>query len=94
MNNYFRRQKNNMGEDTLVRAADASSSVEMQDENSWLLDPNGNSPLKIYTIRRDDLPTMLTSRTKLPLRLSRNEKSINATSGTVLLVGRSGTGGR
>ena len=91
MNDYFRRQKNSMRQDTIMNTED-NNSIMMLDEDSWLLDPNGNSPLKIYTIRRDELPTMMTSKTKLPLRLSSYEKSVNSTTGTVLLVGRSGTG--
>ena len=91
MNTYFRRQKNSMYHSSITTSKD-DTSVVMSEEDSWLIDPNGNSPLKIYTARRHDLPAMLTSKSKLPLRLSRKERSINDTLGTVLLVGRSGTG--
>jgi hypothetical protein len=57
-----------------------------------LLDPIGNSPLKIFTARRDQLRLISTSNFngKLPLRLSSMEKEVNEQKGAVLLLGRSG----
>lgn len=91
MNDYFRRQKKSMQKLSIENSEDNRALV-MDDPDCWLLDPNGNSPLKIYTIRRADLEAMMTSKAKLPLRLSNYEKTVNATKGAVLLVGRSGTG--
>lgn len=62
-------------------------------EDALLLDPVGNSPLKIFRARRDELSLMpKATHIKLPLRLTACENSVNAQQGTVLLLGRSGTG--
>ncbi|KAJ1437479.1 hypothetical protein B484DRAFT_392733, partial [Ochromonadaceae sp. CCMP2298] len=75
-------------------------SVELGEDES-LLDPVGNAPLKTYTL---DLQAQAqahsssvggsgsSSGKKLPLRLSRREREVNLAVGTVLLLGRSGTG--
>lgn len=91
MNDYFRRQHCSLSNAEMVNSEDGKALI-MNEQDSWLLDPMGNSPLKIFTVHRHALPNMLASSTKLPLRLSKYEKSVNATKGAVLLVGRSGTG--
>jgi len=87
MNMYFSRQKT---------ARDAAVGIEGDaislGEHTCLLDPIGNSPMKIYMASRDDLATIGISNRKLPLRLSSHEKRVNSHEGTVLLLGRSGTG--
>jgi hypothetical protein len=74
--------------------------VELGEDES-LLDPVGNAPLKTYTL---DLQAQAQAHSnsggdggsgsgkKLPLRLSKREREVNLAVGTVLLLGRSGTG--
>ncbi|KAJ1438787.1 hypothetical protein B484DRAFT_444367 [Ochromonadaceae sp. CCMP2298] len=76
--------------------------VELGEDES-LLDPVGNAPLKTYTL---DLQAQAHAHSnsgsdrdggggsgkKLPLRLSKREREVNVAVGTVLLLGRSGTG--
>ncbi|KAJ1389733.1 hypothetical protein B484DRAFT_459657, partial [Ochromonadaceae sp. CCMP2298] len=74
--------------------------VELGEDES-LLDPYGNAPLKTYTL---DLQAQAQAHSnsggdggsgsgkKLPLRLSKRQREVNLAVGTVLLLGRSGTG--
>ncbi|KAJ1434066.1 P-loop containing nucleoside triphosphate hydrolase protein, partial [Ochromonadaceae sp. CCMP2298] len=74
--------------------------VELGEDES-LLDPVGNAPLKTYTLdlqaqaqahSNSGDKTSSGSGKKLPLRLSKREREVNLAVGTVLLLGRSGTG--
>lgn len=99
MNDYFSRQKKMIVEIVLggdnktgrTKCETQGNKLELS-EDMTLLDPIGNSPLKIFTARRDQLGLICTSNFngKLPLRLSSMEKEVNKRIGTVLLLGRSG----
>ena len=68
-----------------------NSDVMLLDEDTVLLDPMANTPLKIH----DTDVHMLGSKEcldSLPLRLTSAEKTIVQKSGTVLVLGRAGTG--
>jgi hypothetical protein len=56
-----------------------------------LLDPESDTPLKLYLLRYDDI-SRLGSSWQPPLYLTAEERLIVETEGTVLLLGRSGTG--
>ncbi|KAJ1437500.1 P-loop containing nucleoside triphosphate hydrolase protein [Ochromonadaceae sp. CCMP2298] len=64
--------------------------VELGEDES-LLDPDGNGPLKTYTLVTCSGSGGSRGK-KLPLRLSKREREVNLAVGTVLLLGRSGTG--
>ena len=59
-------------------------------DEAVLLDPQANIPLKIYPVL--DLNTLSYPNWRAPLRLNKLEQSVRSQSGTVLLLGRSGTG--
>ena len=65
-------------------------------EDMCLLDPCSNSPLKIYEADLDTIEESESGsnrlRSKFPLRMNKMEKEVNAHEGTLLLLGRSGTG--
>ncbi|KAJ1443989.1 P-loop containing nucleoside triphosphate hydrolase protein [Ochromonadaceae sp. CCMP2298] len=78
--------------------------VELEEDES-LLDPVSNAPLKTYSTSLGALPALQAQAQarehsgsggsrggKLPLRLSKRERDVNMVAGTVLLLGRSGTG--
>ena len=69
------------GEDSLVLC-----------EDDVLLDPKGNAPLKTYVTSRSELGAMGGGQWRPALRLSRVEEEVCEQRGTVLLLGRSGTG--
>ena len=56
-----------------------------------LLDPESDTPLKLFLVRYDDI-TRLGSSWQPPLYLTTEERLIVEREGTVLLLGRSGTG--
>lgn len=68
-----------------ANAAEASS-------RRVLLDPAGNTPLKLYELRFDEMDEIETKSWKPRLYLTDEERDIIETSGTVLVLGRSGTG--
>ena len=61
-------------------------------EDSVLLDPSRNVPMKIYIAQRSELPLLAEKAWKAPLRLNQREQGVRSQTGTVLLLGRSGTG--
>lgn len=106
MNKYFDRLKNALNTEGVVRSTgvyregddvqQVGDSVELT-EDMCLLDPLRNSPLKIYTAASNNLQLVKAKKinvSKFPLRLNQMEKDVNSHTGTVLLLGRSGTGGR
>lgn len=56
------------------------------------LDPFSDTPLKIYALPRDEIKKLDSSQWKPRLHLTKQVKSIVEMQGTVLLLGRSGTG--
>lgn len=73
---------------------DCSNAFLQIDEDAILLDPIGNTPLRIYATSRRELSKLSQNYTEWQpvLRLSRREREISEIAGTVLLIGRSGTG--
>jgi len=57
-----------------------------------LLDPNGNTPLKIHELPPAELDKLNIKNWEPPFRLTNDERKIVQTPGTVLVLGRSGTG--
>ena len=62
------------------------------DNDIILLDPNGNTPLKIHELPSTELEKLIIEDWKPPFRLTNDERKIVQTPGTVLVLGRSGTG--
>lgn len=65
------------------------------DVDAVLLDPAGNTPLKLYTTSRSTLSQLSVhddADWQPMLRLSRREREVSEQVGTVLVLGRSGTG--
>ena len=62
------------------------------DNDVILLDPNGNTPLKIHELPSAELDKLIIEDWKPPFRLTNDERKIVQTPGTVLVLGRSGTG--
>jgi hypothetical protein len=104
MNKYFSRLKNTLNTEGVVRSTgvyrkgdtfvSVGDSIELT-EDMCLLDPLRNSPLKIYVARADKVKLVNARKinvSKFPLRLNHMEKDVNTHNGTVLLLGRSGTG--
>ena len=104
MNKYFDRLKNTLNTEGVVRStgvyregdsfADVGDSIDLT-EDMCLLDPLRNSPLKIYIAAADNMKLVTAKKinvSKFPLRLNQMEKDVNSHTGTVLLLGRSGTG--
>lgn len=66
---------------------------EGMEEPEMLANPVANVPLKIHAVETDGLARLLEDKNWTPpLRLTSNEEEIVAREGTVLLIGRSGTG--
>jgi hypothetical protein len=104
MNKYFDRLKNTLNNEGLVKSTGVyregdsftrvGDSIELT-EDMCLLDPLRNSPLKIYIAAADNMKLVKAKKinvSKFPLRLNQMEKDVNSHTGTVLLLGRSGTG--
>ena len=76
------------------KATDDNMALELT-EDLCLLDPLRNSPLKIYVAAAADMKLVKAKKinvSKFPLRLNKMEKDVNDRAGSVLLLGRSGTG--
>jgi hypothetical protein len=63
----------------------------LNEEEPFLADPFSNALLKVYTVSKEDV-SRLQYGYKPVLQLSRDQIDINSQRGTVLLLGRSGTG--
>ena len=77
----------------------SSLSAELEDtnyiilkDNDVLIEPASNVPLKMYIATKDELQLISSGDWKPPLLLNKYQKEINETVGTMLLLGRSGTG--
>ena len=71
----------------------SSHSYHLPGDDTCLLNPTKNSPMKIFQIRQNDIANVQRRGVGgLQMRLSRHEQEINDIPNTVLLIGRSGTG--
>ena len=61
-------------------------------DDEVLLDPFSNAPMKLFEARADELAVSVASKWSPPLLLSAKQREINSQRGSVLLLGRSGTG--
>lgn len=57
-----------------------------------VLDPQGNTPLKLFTVEREHAQKLADPSWTPPLRLTPEERAIVESTGTTLVLGRSGTG--
>jgi hypothetical protein len=79
------------------RDASAIGAVRWIDvaDDEVLLDPFGNAPIKLFEAKADELSISVSAALKKwspPLLLSAKQRKINAQRGSVLVLGRSGTG--
>ncbi len=74
-----------------VASVDAESVLQMS-EDDVLLNPIGNIPLKLSCASSSQLQQIAELGWNLPLRLSKAQRDIDEQGGTVLVLGRSGTG--
>ena len=75
--------------------ADASmdrNTTTRKDHHEIFLDPLGNVPLKVYDVGTEDIENITKQDWTPTLHLTKEEREIVETEGTVLLLGRSGTG--
>lgn len=79
------------GEDSEVQDTTEDGGMIL-DNDIILLDPNGNTPLKIHELPSAELDKLIIEDWKPPFRLTNDERKIVQTPGTVLVLGRSGTG--
>jgi DNA replication protein DnaC len=70
----------------------ASITKNNRDRKEILLDPLGNVPLKRYEVTLNNINKLSTVEWKSSLVLTEEERDVVETKGTVLLLGRSGTG--
>jgi hypothetical protein len=71
---------------------DAEATEGDDDEHEIFLDPLGNVPLKVYDVNTDDIDKIAAKDWTPSLHLTAEERDVVETLGTVLLLGRSGTG--
>mmetsp|Transcript_29648 Transcript_29648/g.81504 ORF Transcript_29648/g.81504 Transcript_29648/m.81504 type:complete len:2695 (-) Transcript_29648:60-8144(-) len=77
---------------SLVTAASQFETSESVLRDSIVLDPFGNTPMKLYEVTFDEVDQIMDRSWSPPLHLTPEEQTIVQTPGTVLLLGRSGTG--
>jgi len=61
-------------------------------DDSVLLHPSRNVPLKTYVAQASELSLLRSAGWRAPLRLNKRELAVRVRSGSTLLLGRSGTG--
>ena len=79
----------------LVAASEVDSFYDAKTSNSSntiMLDPTGNVPMKVYEVTYENMHRLNDQAWCPPLYLNEKERDIVNTNGTVLVLGRSGTG--
>jgi hypothetical protein len=71
---------------------DAINAGSTEEKDEIVLDPLGNVPLKIYDVGTDEIENITKQDWTPALHLTEEERRVVETEGTVLLLGRSGTG--
>jgi hypothetical protein len=66
--------------------------LQLDNENRILADPMGDAPLKLHLLYREDIRKLTSKEWKPRLHLTAEEIKVVEKDGTVLLLGRSGTG--
>jgi hypothetical protein len=75
-----------------VGGDESKSDMEGKHGHEIFLDPLGNVPLKVYNISTDEIEDIAKDNWTPGLHLTDEERDVVETRGTVLLLGRSGTG--
>jgi hypothetical protein len=65
---------------------------ELSDSETVVLNPFGNTPMKLYVVSADRVPELANVAWTPPLHLTPEERNVVESVGTTLLLGRSGTG--
>ena len=93
MNRQFRASASELlddGSEGNANVVDKGNAMAI-DNDTILLDPCANTPLKIHQLPTSDMKKLLEGWMP-PFRLTNDERKIIQTPGTVLVLGRSGTG--
>jgi len=69
----------------------SSEALDLSEE-IVLIDPMKNVPMRIYVTPTEEIDQLCNADWKAPLRFNKHEQSVRKQQGTVLLLGRSGTG--
>ena len=69
-----------------------ANDIMVIDPEDILLDPNGDTPLKLHQVSADNIKKLANPYWEPPLRLTPQERFCVEKKGTVLVLGRSGTG--
>ena len=72
--------------------SDTTDATIMDENHEIFLDPLGNVPLKVYDVDIDEIESIKKQDWTPALHLTDEERQVVETEGTVLLLGRSGTG--
>jgi flagellar biosynthesis GTPase FlhF len=87
-----RSQRQRVSINDMDEMKDACHNAKTKDEDEIFLDPLGNVPLKVYDIGINDIEDIKKRDWTPALHLTEEERTVVETEGTVLLLGRSGTG--
>eukprot|EP00934_Nitzschia_sp_Nitz4_P003879 Nitzschia sp. Nitz4//scaffold167_size49223//10984//18384//NITZ4_007032-RA/size49223-processed-gene-0.31-mRNA-1//-1//CDS//3329538266//3869//frame0 len=87
-----RSSRQRISVDTLTNNDRAAGEINGVTNHAVRLNPLGNVPMKVYSMQYEDLHQIMDASWTPRLYLSTEERSIVESRGTVLLLGRSGTG--
>jgi len=91
--NRSQRQRISMDEmDEMKDASHMNGRNNIKDEDEIFLDPLGNVPMRVYDIGMNEIENIKKKDWTPALHLTDEERKVVETKGTVLLLGRSGTG--
>jgi len=90
--NRSERQRVSITEIKEFKNVGEEPNIEEKQGHEVFLDPLGNVPLKVYSISTEDIDDISEENWTPNLHLTEEERDVVETRGTVLLLGRSGTG--